>query len=284
MHIVNRNIVSLCGTAGGVGKGSNLAVEHTSGDPFQLDQHVAIVTGGTGGIGWEIGQRFLERGAVVALAGSRPLSDWSDRIDELTTVYPGRVSAHRVDLRSMESCELLVAAVVERHGGVDVLVNNAGINIRYSLVDTTEDDWLRIMDVNLNGTYRMSRSAFPALRESSHASVVNHSSTAGEIAVHRAAAYGVSKAGIIHMTRILALEWAQYGIRVNAVAPSIVPSPMTSDIRADPDLLADKVKTIPLGRMIEPTEVANAVAFLASSGAGSITGHTLFVDGGVVIS
>lgn len=253
------------------------------GDHFRLDDYVVLVTGGTGGIGQEIGRRFLEQGAQVALAGSRPLSAWSDVLQILGARY-GRVSGHQVDIRSEDSCNQLVAEVVKQHGRLDVLVNNAGINLRRDLVGTEEKEWRGIIDVNLNGTYRMCRSAFTALRESRNPSVVNHSSTAGRIAVHRAAAYGVSKAGIIQMTRILALEWAPHGIRVNAVAPTIVPSPMTEDIRGDPELLAEKVATIPLGRMVEPGEVADAMVFLASPAAGSITGQTLFIDGGVVIS
>jgi NAD(P)-dependent dehydrogenase (short-subunit alcohol dehydrogenase family) len=177
-----------------------------------------------------------------------------------------------------------VQAAVDTFGRLDILVNNAGVTLRQDAAATAEPDWQRILDVNLTGTFRMCQEARPYLAVRGDGAVVNLGSTAGQIAIPGSAAYSVSKAGVLHLTRVLAVEWAPAGVRVNAVAPTIVPSPMTADVLGDAEYMAAKLATIPLGRIPQPGNVAGAVAWLVSPAASVITGHTVFIDGGVTIS
>jgi NAD(P)-dependent dehydrogenase (short-subunit alcohol dehydrogenase family) len=171
---------------------------------------------------------------------------------------------------------------VDRFGRLDLLVNNAGINARGKTEEMPEEAWHEVVEVNLNGTFRMCQAAHPALARDGGA-IVNLASTGGLVAIAGSAMYGVTKAAIIHLTKVLSLEWAGAGIRVNAVAPTIVPSPMTADVLGNEAYMAAKLATIPLGRVVEPQEVADAVRWLASPGSAMVTGQTIAVDGGVSV-
>jgi NAD(P)-dependent dehydrogenase (short-subunit alcohol dehydrogenase family) len=247
-------------------------------DVNRFDGRVALVTGAARGIGACIAATLAARGATVAQADVMPFESWQS----LVPASPGGHSWHHVDVASAEACRVIVEEVVERHGRLDHLVNNAGIVMRGSAATTSDADFTRVLDVNLTGTFRMSQAAYPALRES-RGTVVNLGSTNGYIAVLNTVAYCVSKAGVMHLARVLALEWAPDGVRVNAVAPTIVPTDMTSDVRVDADYMADKMASIPLGRMAEAEDVANAVTYLLSPASAMTTGQTIFVDGGVTI-
>ncbi|MEU3095178.1 SDR family oxidoreductase [Streptomyces sp. NPDC006967] len=246
-------------------------------DPVRFDGRVALVTGAARGIGAAITARLAELGATVAAADILPPDRWEDALPA------GPHTRHHVDITSAESCRRTVAEAVAAHGRLDHLVNNAGIVGRGPAATISEVDFDRVVDVNLTGTFRMSQAAYPALRAAGEASVVNIGSTNGHIAVLDTLAYCVSKAGVMHMARVLALEWAPDGIRVNAVGPTIVPTAMTEDVRADDTYMADKMASIPLGRMAGPRDVALTVAHLLSPAAAMTTGQTVFVDGGVVI-
>ncbi|MFJ6567717.1 SDR family NAD(P)-dependent oxidoreductase [Streptomyces sp. NPDC091292] len=247
-------------------------------DPVHFDGRVALVTGAARGIGAAIAVRLAELGATVAVADIVPEDRWDDALPT-----GGPHTRHRLDVRSAESCARAVEEVLAAHGRLDHLVNNAGIVGRGPAATLDEEDFTRVIDTNLTGTFRMSRAAYPALRAAGGASIVNIGSTNGRIAVLDSLGYCVSKAGVMHMARVLALEWAPDGIRVNAVGPTIVPTGMTEDVRADEAYMADKMASIPLGRMASAREVALTVAHLLSPAAAMTTGHTVFVDGGVLI-
>jgi NAD(P)-dependent dehydrogenase (short-subunit alcohol dehydrogenase family) len=250
-------------------------------EPTRLDGNVALVTGGGQGIGEAIAYALSASGAVVVVAGLDVAS--CAAVADAIVRRGGAALALPLDVRDRDSCHAVVERAVGDLGRLDVLVNNAGITRRSDAMSTTDTDWHDVLDTNLSGTFRMCQEARPHLETAARPAIVNLGSTNGFIAVPDAAAYCVSKAGVLHLTRVLALEWAPVGIRVNAVAPTIVPSPMTEDLQSNADYLAAKLATIPLGRQVAATEVANTTAWLASPAASMITGQTIFVDGGVTI-
>ncbi|WP_314172282.1 SDR family NAD(P)-dependent oxidoreductase [Streptomyces winkii] len=247
-------------------------------DPLRFDGRVALVTGAARGIGAAIAGRLAGLGAAVAAADIVPEERWDDAVP-----LGGVHTRHHLDVRSAQSCRRTVEEVLAAHGRLDHLVNNAGIVSRGPAATMSEEDFTRVIDVNLTGTFRMSRASYSALRDAGEASIVNIGSTNGHIAVLDTLGYCVSKAGVMHMARVLALEWAPDNIRVNAVGPTIVPTGMTEDVRADEEYMAHKMAGIPLGRMASPFDVALTAAHLLSPAAAMTTGQTIFVDGGAVI-
>ncbi|WP_353808786.1 SDR family NAD(P)-dependent oxidoreductase [Agromyces sp. SYSU T00194] len=234
----------------------------------RLDGVRALVTGAGGGVGGELVARLLAEGASVVPA------------DLAAPTLPDAAPGIALDVTDDDSCAAAVESAVERLGGLDLLVNAAGVMVRKDALATDTATWQGVLDVNLSGVYRMSRAAFAPLAASDRAAIVSISSTHAFLAAKNSIAYSVSKAGVSHLTRLLALEWAEHRIRVNAVAPTVVPSPMTADVLADPAYLARKFTAIPLGEPIPAAAVAGAVAYLASPDAAQITGQVLVLDGG----
>jgi len=224
---------------------------------------VALVSGGAGGIGSAVAERLGHEGAVVVRAD-----------------LAGGDGVEPCDVTDPESCRAVVAAVLGRHGRLDVLVNAAGVGGFWPITELTLDDWQRVIAVNLTGTFLLSQSAIPALLETRGA-IVNLASTAGLRATPFNAAYCASKGGVLMLTRSIAVELAGAGVRVNAVCPSAVDTPMLRGFvipEGSEQLLARNAS--PMGRVLAPDEVATAVAYLASSDAASVTGTSLVVDGG----
>jgi len=247
---------------------------------FRLDRRAALVTGAARGIGAEIARVLSSLGARVAMADVLPKDLWEPAALELSDSIDNMRVA--LDVGSTARCNAVVRDVVTRFGGLDILVNNAAINARQPAEDTDDETWTRLMDVNLHGAFRMARAAFAHLEQSKHAAIVNMASTGSYISIANNVPYCVSKAGIAHMTELLAHDWGRLGIRVNAVAPTVIATDMTADIRADDAFMKSRLGTIPMGRLPTTNDVANAVAFLASSAAGMITGQVLAVDGGAM--
>jgi NAD(P)-dependent dehydrogenase (short-subunit alcohol dehydrogenase family) len=250
---------------------------------MRFADRVVVITGAGGGIGRAIATAFGREGArVVVTDVDRPAADRTvAAIAELGASHSAR--AMRMDVADAHSVRQTVDAVLRDLGGIDVLVNNAGIATRATAVTLPEADWDRVLDTNLKGTLLCCQAVAASMIERGGGSIVNITSVAGVVPVYEAAHYGASKAAIRHLTMSLAVGLAEHGIRVNAVQPGTVLSPMNADALADPAVMAERIRLIPLGRVGDPADVAAAVLFLASDAAGYITGVSLPVDGGNVL-
>lgn len=231
---------------------------------MDLKGKVAVVTGGTKGIGGAIADKLAELGAkVVVCARNDPDTDHH---------------FIKADMCSSPDCKNLIEETVEKYGRIDILVNNAGIYPSRPLTEMTEEEWAKVIDVNLNGVFRCTSSAIPHMVKQGGGKIVNISSIAGIVGFQGLTHYCTTKAGLIGFTRAAALELAPHRINVNAVAPGAIRTPGTKDVL----VAAEKefVKGIPLGRIGEPVDIANAVAFLASGDSDYMTGQLVVVDGG----
>lgn len=235
-----------------------------------------IVTGGGRGIGRGVALALAAEGAAVAVCARTEA-----QVEEVAGEIGDRGLALVADVTEQASCERAVAEVSARLGPPSVLVNAAGISpVRQRAERHPVDAWRDVLDVNLTGSFLMTRAAAPALLERG-GSVVMISSVTGRIASPRLAAYGAAKAGLTHLTRTLAREWASRGVRVNAVSPGYVETELTGAMLAVERLRAEVVAATPLGRVATVEEVVPAVLFLASGEASYITGAELLVDGGM---
>ncbi|MFH8251969.1 SDR family NAD(P)-dependent oxidoreductase [Microbacterium sp. B2969] len=233
-----------------------------------MDGLVAIVTGGGSGIGAAIVERLRADGATVAAFDLRPPDD-----------------GFTVDVSDDTSVRAGVAAVTERWGRIDILVNNAGIGAQGTVADNSDDEWHRVLDVNLLGAVRLSRACLPWLRKSPSAAIVNMCSIAATAGLPARALYGASKGALLTLTLQMAADHLREGIRVNAVNPGTADTPWVARLLdAAEDPVAERAALEarqPHGRLVDPREIADAVAYLAGPGAGSTTGTALAVDGGM---
>ena len=240
-----------------------------------LKGKTAIVTGGTRGIGFAIVQNYLENGANVVLAGSRQES--VEKALKQLSAYEGRIMGIWPDLCDPEAVARDFAAVKERFGRVDILANNAGVSSRTSLYEYTLEEFSKIMDVNVKAVFVCSQEAVRIMKEQGGGVIINTSSMVGEYGQPSGCGYPASKFAVNGLTKSLARELAKDQIRVNAVAPGVTRTDM---VAALPQEMVDRISAgIPLGRMGEPLDIANAYLYLASDLASYVTGITLRVDG-----
>ena len=243
-----------------------------------MKDRVVVITGGSRGIGLGIAERFAEMGATVALTATR--QETADKVaTELAEKHGATVVGYALNLSEAESVDGCTKAILEKFGKVDWLINNAGITADNLLMRMKPDDWDRVIETNLGGTYRMCRAIVPKMIRARYGRIVNISSVVGTTGNPGQANYSATKAGVEAFSRSLARELASRNITVNSVAPGFIDTDMTRALdEKQRDALLSQV---PLGRLGSARDIADAVAFLVGPGAEYITGITLHVNGGM---
>jgi NAD(P)-dependent dehydrogenase (short-subunit alcohol dehydrogenase family) len=248
---------------------------------FQLINKIALVTGAGRGIGRALAIGLAEAGADVALF-ARTANDIEEVAHEIRALgrkaYP-----FTVDVTNREQIEEAVQQIIEQTGRLDILVNNAGMNIRSQALAVTDEEWDTIMQTNLKSAFLCSQIVGRHMQQKEYGRIINIASVAGQVALRTGVVYAATKAAMIQMTKVLALEWGKYGINVNSIGPWYFKTPLTEKILANPDYLAEIIARTPLGRVGELEELVGPTVFFASNAANYVTGQTLFVDGGMTI-
>ncbi len=242
---------------------------------WNLQKKTALITGGTKGIGKSVAEIFISLGASVIIVARH-----EDDIKEFIDLHPeNEIFGIAADISTPSGIKTVVDYCVQ-HGKLDILVNNAGTNIRKKTTAYTDEEFSTIMNTNLLSTWELSRKLYPLLKKSGNASIVNISSVSGITHLRTGSIYAMTKAAINQLTRNLACEWAEDKIRVNAVVPWYIDTPLARTVLNDPEYRKDVLDRTPLKRIGKPSEIAATAAFLCMSGAGFITGQCINVDGG----
>ncbi len=241
-----------------------------------MPNKVIVVSGGAGGIGAEVSARLASEGANIVIADLNAEQAQS----AAATLGPGRAIGLACDITNPEHCDAIAKAAVHHFGTLDGVVNCAGVSKPHDSLTLPPADWERMVDIQLNGAFYFAQACARQM-VSTGGAIVFITSTNAEAAFPRRAAYCCAKAGVAMLTKVLAIEWAEKNIRVNAVGPAYVATEMTQRNIAAGNVNEDQIKArIPLGRLARPADVADAVSFLLSEKASFITGHSLYVDGG----
>lgn len=250
--------------------------------PFDLSDNVALVTGAAQGLGASIARILAQHGATTVLVDMERERVEATALRMQAEDSELRLTAMVCDVRDRQQVDQCVAAVHERYGRLDTLVNNAGIHRRVDPLDYDQGDIDAIFAVNLTGCFQMSAAAGALMVRQRSGSIINVSALGGGLTGlgRSGSAYGMSKGGIVALTRDLAAEWGRFGVRVNALAPGWIRTPMTQALQDDPVKAARVLERVPLGRWGEADDVAGAALFLASEASRYISGHTIPVDGG----
>ncbi|MBU8908926.1 SDR family NAD(P)-dependent oxidoreductase [Desertibacillus haloalkaliphilus] len=245
---------------------------------FDLSNKVALVTGGSKGIGLGMAEALGQYGATVAINGRNP----KDGEEAIKSLQEQGIEARffQADVTSESEVTNMVEQVVEAFGRIDVLVNNAGMNIRKPLIETEEDDWDRVVGTNLKGVFLIGKAVAKQMVKQKSGKMINISSILGTIGRPNQTSYAASKGGINQLTKVWASELAPHGINVNALGPAYIKTPMTEDYLSDPEVLKGITDSTLVGRVGTLDDLVGPVVFLASDTCSYITGQTIYVDGG----
>lgn len=248
---------------------------------YDLSGKVALVTGGRKGIGYAIAKRLALAGTNVAIA-SRNESEVKKAAQSLSAFGVESIGIG-ADVSNTAEAQQIPLTVIEKFNRLDFLINNAGVSIPTPALEVTEEIWDKILDTNLKGMFFCSQSACRQMIKQGGGTIINIASVQSVVAQRNQAPYGSSKGGIAMMTKVLALEWAQYNVRVNVVAPGSIRTDMNREYLSKPENLQKNLSMIPLNRIGDPDEIAGMVVFLCTDDASYITGTTIFIDGGWTI-
>ncbi len=248
-------------------------------DLFRLDGRSALVTGGTRGLGRVMAEALAEAGASVCIT-SRSIDAARTAAEEIAAASGARIEGIEAEMTTADGVSRLVDVAHRDFGRVDILVNNAGVNIRGSVGELSESDWDTVVDTNLKAVFLLSRAFGPLMCEHRWGRVINLSSMLAAIGLPGRAPYAASKAGVVGLTRVLALEWAASGVTVNAICPGPFATEMNRQLLEDPEKYAAFVQKLPVGRWGELHEIKGIVVFLASNASSFMTGAALAIDGG----
>ncbi|MEA4926782.1 MAG: glucose 1-dehydrogenase [Syntrophomonadaceae bacterium] len=248
---------------------------------FDLTGKVAIVTGGTKGLGYGMAKGLAKAGADIVIVSRTPAD--CERVAAEIAATGRRSIGIPTDVSKVESVQKMVDQAVAEMGHIDILVNNAGTAVTKPALDLTEEDWDYVVDLNLKGQFFIAQTVGKLMAAQKSGSIINIASVFGVIVDKNVLPYHASKAGLIHMTKALASEWARYGIRVNTVSPGYVITPMNEKEFSDPKVMDHFVKKIPQRHLGEIEDIVGAVVYFASDASKYATGSNLLVDGGMNI-